>query len=299
MYSVSTLPQNPMIGAIQTLCLFLSILFPLPPNHSSIIFGDFNKHHVLWTGLGTATPPPCQGGDWLTINLVFASKEGLAAKLIKCATLPGHGWDPTAVFAKFNVAFNYHEIPLCRNFHEADWDEFPAWLEAHLAANLAANPLPQLPLSTGEEIDTYTEALTCAFIPRTKPTAVEDANHKECVPQHNPKRAHWCQYISDLLHTDIWKAANYTLDPTALTANSRIPDLHMLDGSVATTPEQKAKTLGPSGIPKIAITAACCTIAPILNTILETGLRLGYFPAFWQIFLTVSLCKLGKSNYTV
>jgi hypothetical protein len=33
--------------------------------------------------------------------------------------------------------------------------------------------------------------------------------------------------------------------------------------------------------------------------ILEAGLRLGYFPASWRIFLTVTLRKPGKSDYTV
>ncbi|KAJ7927126.1 hypothetical protein B0H13DRAFT_2312914 [Mycena leptocephala] len=54
------------------------------------------------------------------------------------------------------------------------------------------------------------------------------------------KGAHWRQYIP---LADIWKPAKYALDAMASTANSRIPDLVALDGSAATTPEQKARFL--------------------------------------------------------
>ncbi|KAJ6472101.1 hypothetical protein C8R45DRAFT_836132, partial [Mycena sanguinolenta] len=40
-------------------------------------------------------------------------------------------------------------------------------------------------------------------------------------------------------------------------------------------------------------------VAPALLVILEAGLRLSYFPASWRIFLTVTLRKPGKSDYTI
>ncbi|KAJ7226974.1 hypothetical protein GGX14DRAFT_306778, partial [Mycena pura] len=59
------------------------------------------------------------------------------------------------------------------------------------------------------------------------------------------------------------------------------------------------KAPGPSGIPNITIKAASTTFAPILLAILTAGLRLHYFPASWRVFITATLRKLGKSDYTV
>ncbi|KAJ7210338.1 hypothetical protein GGX14DRAFT_306284, partial [Mycena pura] len=59
------------------------------------------------------------------------------------------------------------------------------------------------------------------------------------------------------------------------------------------------KAPGPSGILNIAIKSAQMTLAPCLFVILEAGLRVGYFPKTWRIFLTVTLRKPGKSDYTV
>ncbi|KAF7354484.1 putative RNA-directed DNA polymerase from transposon X-element [Mycena venus] len=397
-------------SAIRTLRLFLSTLFPLPPNHSFIIFGDFNKHHVIWTGpnsplrtsrsdasalidmmaandldqlikAGTPTFFSAPHNTWLTIDLVFASKGTLTDKLIKCATLPGHGSDHAAVYAKFDVTVTHREIPLRRNFREADWDEFPARLEMHLAAN----PLPQLPLSTREEIDAYTETFTHAFIcaieehvPLAKPSPYAkrwwnktltllrkayNAAHRAIV-KDNPddlswetmraaknkyhsairreKRTHWRQYITDLPRADIWKAAKYALDPTGSPASSRIPDLVAQDGSAATSPSRRQesstessshlcltsrpppttplptplpsptftvdhiyraiskispwKAPGPSGIPNVAISAARCTVAPVLLTILKAGLRLGYFPASCDHTVPGAYCPIAEEE---
>ncbi|KAJ7340822.1 hypothetical protein DFH08DRAFT_637439, partial [Mycena albidolilacea] len=33
--------------------------------------------------------------------------------------------------------------------------------------------------------------------------------------------------------------------------------------------------------------------------ILEAGIHMGYFPKSWRVFLTVTLRKPGKSDYTV
>ncbi|KAJ7243422.1 hypothetical protein B0H12DRAFT_982334, partial [Mycena haematopus] len=59
------------------------------------------------------------------------------------------------------------------------------------------------------------------------------------------------------------------------------------------------KAPGPSGIPNVAIVAARGTLAPLVLTILEAGLRIGYFPKSWKVFLTVTIRKPGKSDYTV
>jgi hypothetical protein len=59
------------------------------------------------------------------------------------------------------------------------------------------------------------------------------------------------------------------------------------------------KAPGPSGIPNVAIASARVILAPTLLNILEAGMRLGYFPASWRVFLTVTLRKPGKSDYTI
>ncbi|KAF7372169.1 hypothetical protein MVEN_00076000 [Mycena venus] len=145
------------------------------------------------------------------------------------------------------------------------------------------------------------------------------------------KRAHWREYICELPRGNIWKAAKYALDPGSMSASSRIPDLVAPDGSIASTPCRESKspareilpaplpgplfTLddihraisklspwkapGPSGIPNIAISSARTIFAPILLSILEAGLRIGYFPRSWRVFLTVTIRKPGKSDYTL
>ncbi|KAJ7146690.1 hypothetical protein C8R44DRAFT_592658, partial [Mycena epipterygia] len=59
------------------------------------------------------------------------------------------------------------------------------------------------------------------------------------------------------------------------------------------------KAPGPSGIPNVAIAAARHIVAPVLLNILEAGLRLGHFPDSWKVFITATLRKPGKSDYTV
>ncbi|KAF7372603.1 hypothetical protein MVEN_00123200 [Mycena venus] len=159
------------------------------------------------------------------------------------------------------------------------------------------------------------------------------------------KRAHWHEYICDLPRGNIWQAAKYAVNPASKASSSRIPDLVAPDGSIAASPEAKAKVFhqkffppkadipppdadeampephpaptftvqdvhraiaklspwkapGPSGIPNVAIKAANTVFAPILFTILEASLRIGYFPKSWRVFLTVTIRKPGKSDYT-
>ncbi|KAJ7113171.1 hypothetical protein C8R44DRAFT_589414, partial [Mycena epipterygia] len=59
------------------------------------------------------------------------------------------------------------------------------------------------------------------------------------------------------------------------------------------------KAPGPSGIPNVAISAARHVVAPALLNILEAGLRLSYFPDSWKVFITATLRKPGKSDYTL
>ncbi|KAJ6456968.1 hypothetical protein C8R45DRAFT_1110750 [Mycena sanguinolenta] len=59
----------------------------------------------------------------------------------------------------FDLTVTHGEIHLHRNFCAADWDDFPARLEKHPATD----PLLQLPLSTVDNIDAYTNALPSAL----------------------------------------------------------------------------------------------------------------------------------------
>ncbi|KAJ7708266.1 hypothetical protein B0H17DRAFT_917130, partial [Mycena rosella] len=59
------------------------------------------------------------------------------------------------------------------------------------------------------------------------------------------------------------------------------------------------KVPAPSGIPNVAISAASHVITPILLVILEAGMRLDHFPDSWKLFITATLRKPGKSDYTV
>jgi hypothetical protein len=56
---------------------------------------------------------------------------------------------------------------------------------------------------------------------------------------------------------------------------------------------------GPSGVPNIASKSVGAILAPCLFAILEAGIRTGYFLKSWRVFLTVTLRKPGKSDYTV
>jgi phage terminase large subunit GpA-like protein len=57
------------------------------------------------------------------------------------------------------------------------------------------------------------------------------------------KRAHWRRYITHLPRCDIWKAAKFAMSDPSSPSDSRIPDLAAPDGSVASTPAQKARVL--------------------------------------------------------
>ncbi|KAJ7063797.1 hypothetical protein B0H15DRAFT_794710, partial [Mycena belliarum] len=142
-----------------------------------------------------------------------------------------------------------------------------------------------------------------------------------------------------------WQVAKYALDPTGSGSASRTPDLVDADGTVATTPTEKAamfhakffpppplipppaleapppphppptftldhvlraigkispwKAPGPWGIPNVAISKARATLAPLLLAILHAGLRLAYFPSSWRVFITATIRKPGKSDYTL
>ncbi|KAJ7355171.1 hypothetical protein DFH08DRAFT_620283, partial [Mycena albidolilacea] len=98
-----------------------------------------------------------------THDLVFAS-EGLTDRLVKCSTLPGHGSDHIAIRVTFDVTVIHREIPLRRNFRDADWKEFPACLKAHLARR----PLPELPIASRADLDTYTAALAVSLVDALK-----------------------------------------------------------------------------------------------------------------------------------
>ncbi|KAJ7340823.1 hypothetical protein DFH08DRAFT_673472, partial [Mycena albidolilacea] len=57
------------------------------------------------------------------------------------------------------------------------------------------------------------------------------------------KCEHWHEYISELPCGNIWQGANYTLNPSASSSSSCIPNLTASDGSIVTTPADKAKVL--------------------------------------------------------
>ncbi|KAJ6468049.1 hypothetical protein DFH09DRAFT_955863, partial [Mycena vulgaris] len=59
------------------------------------------------------------------------------------------------------------------------------------------------------------------------------------------------------------------------------------------------KAPGPTGIPNIAISSARDIVAPILHRILVAGLQIGHFPRVWRDFITATLRKPGKSDYSV
>ncbi|KAJ7130557.1 hypothetical protein C8R44DRAFT_613738, partial [Mycena epipterygia] len=135
---------------------------------------------------GTPTFFSAPHNTWSTIDLVFVTKD-LADRLVKCVVLPGHGSDHCIISASFDVAVVHRDPPLHRNFRSVDWDEWQPLLDAYFAAN----PLPPLPLSTPEAIDTYTEALTRgititleAFVPLSRLSSFTNR--------------WWCRAISDL-----------------------------------------------------------------------------------------------------
>ncbi|KAJ6517128.1 hypothetical protein DFH09DRAFT_842370, partial [Mycena vulgaris] len=105
---------------------------------------------------GTPTFFSAPHNTWSTLDLVFASKGALEDSLVRCWTTPGHGSDHKVVRVIFDVAVTHCDAPLRRNFRAADWKDFPACLERHLAAN----PLPALPLADPIAMDAYTDALT-------------------------------------------------------------------------------------------------------------------------------------------
>ncbi|KAJ7136821.1 hypothetical protein C8R44DRAFT_608354, partial [Mycena epipterygia] len=106
---------------------------------------------------------------------------------------------------------------------------------------------------------------------------------------------------ADVLHRKFFPPAPNIPPPpaTAFPAPSPNPSFsvdHILQAIECVSPW---KAPGPSGIPNVAICAARHIIAPLLLVILEAGLHLSYFPDSWKIFITATLRKPGKSDYTV
>ncbi|KAF7366527.1 putative RNA-directed DNA polymerase from transposon X-element [Mycena sanguinolenta] len=171
--------------AITPLDANLLSLSPLPQNHSFAIFGDFNKHHALWTGplhpertansdttllidvmttyglrqcvkAGTPTYFSPVHHTTSTIDLVFITETSLGPLLEKCEALPGHGSDHALISCVFAIPLEHCAPRQRRNFRGTDWDEFPDLLDAQLHSE----PLPQLPLCSPVDIDNYVDALT-------------------------------------------------------------------------------------------------------------------------------------------
>lgn len=76
------------------------------------------------------------------------------------------------------------------------------------------------------------------------------------------------------------------------------PAFHQQDIDKAIARLAPFKAPGPSGIPNIAIKSASSFLSPILLTILDSSLSLGYFPRRWRQYSTVTLRKPGKRDYT-
>ncbi|KAF7372602.1 hypothetical protein MVEN_00123100 [Mycena venus] len=118
----------------------LRTINPLPENHSLAIFGDFNKHHTLWSGplhpertancdssllidvmrtnglrqcikAGTPTYYSPVHHTTSTIDLVFITEDTLGHLLEKCVVLPGHGSDHSLISCSFAIPLT-HRTPL-------------------------------------------------------------------------------------------------------------------------------------------------------------------------------------------
>ncbi|KAJ6587823.1 hypothetical protein B0H10DRAFT_1728259, partial [Mycena sp. CBHHK59/15] len=140
-----------------------------------------------------------------------------------------------------------------RNFRAAEWKDFPACLEKHVAAR----PLPALPLSSPAAIDAYTDSFTQSMVSaieelvplsraspythrwwtktvlsplrtsysrahraivkddRNDPSwaAMRAAKNTYLSAIRREKRAHWKQYVADAPRANIYKVVKYALDP--------------------------------------------------------------------------------------
>ncbi|KAJ7235684.1 Endonuclease/exonuclease/phosphatase [Mycena rebaudengoi] len=115
-------------------------LSPLPQNHSFAIFGDFNKHHALWSGplhpertassdttlllidvmtthgltqcvkAGTPTFLSPVHHTTSTIDLVFISETSLGPFLEKCEALPGYGSDHALILCVFAIPLEHRAV---------------------------------------------------------------------------------------------------------------------------------------------------------------------------------------------
>ncbi|KAF8178189.1 hypothetical protein K438DRAFT_1978163 [Mycena galopus ATCC 62051] len=162
---------------------------PLPQNHSYTIFGNFNKHHTLWSGplhpariagsnttllinimtthglsqcvkASTTTYYSPVHHTTSTIDLVFVLEVSLGPLLKKCEALPDHGSDLALISCIFTIPLEHCAPRQCHNFCRVDWKEFSDLLESHIATN----PLLPLPLTSPEDIDAYVDTLTSHLV---------------------------------------------------------------------------------------------------------------------------------------
>ncbi|KAJ7670466.1 hypothetical protein B0H17DRAFT_848559, partial [Mycena rosella] len=59
------------------------------------------------------------------------------------------------------------------------------------------------------------------------------------------------------------------------------------------------KAPGGSWVPNLALQRTSSLLVPILTKVANACLKLGYHPKLWKIFITITLRKPGKPDYTI
>jgi ribonuclease HI len=77
------------------------------------------------------------------------------------------------------------------------------------------------------------------------------------------------------------------------------PDITVEETTHALHELSPFKAPGPSGIANVALQKTSTLLAPILTAITNAALKTGYHPRAWKTFITITLRKPGKPDYTI
>lgn len=160
------------------------------------LFGDFNKHHVMWSGphrhkrnrcsdtsdmiqmlaksdLILCLPPctPTFYSDvhktWSTIDLVFATPR-LAETITKCTVHGGFGSDHRSIDVTINLTLGKIDPPPRYKWREVDWKEFLAAAEEACSAEHIAERSEHI--TNAAELDKLVSNLLDSYVKATHTT---------------------------------------------------------------------------------------------------------------------------------
>ncbi|KAK6987876.1 Endonuclease/exonuclease/phosphatase, partial [Favolaschia claudopus] len=180
--------HNNTISSLNTYLSTIHLLSPSSPVHT-LLLGDFNRHHALWSGdrcprrrrdptnktmaeplvellaandLQLALPPgtptywSARWKSWTTIDLAFVSGS-LEDAVVRCHTAHEHGSDHHALVLHLDLKLIRNSFSPRPLFRETDWEKFHEVLGSRMTARPVALEKLDSPQLIDDAVTTLTE----------------------------------------------------------------------------------------------------------------------------------------------